>query len=79
LKENTPSVGGPGQAGTAERVGISDGGVERLEAVALEHASDGGEHNRRRAKLARGRVEKALRQAGLGADRLVFVAHGIGF
>src|SRR4029079_8302306 len=55
----------------AERVGIFDGWrVERLEAVALEHLPDLGEHVGRRAKLARGRVEKALRQAGLGAERL---------
>src|SRR5262249_54061156 len=61
----------------AERVGIFDGRrIQRLKAVGLEYVLDLGEHVRRRAKLARGRVEKALRQAGLRADRLVFLAHG---
>ena len=59
----------------AERVGIFDGRrLQRLEAVGLEHPADGVEHLPARADLARGNVEEALRQAGLGAG--VLLAHG---
>ena len=52
----------------AERIGVLDGRrLQRLEAVALVHLANGGQHAAGRAHVVRRRVLEAFRQPGLGA------------